>query len=109
MFFRKGIKYFRLVMSRKKVSIIPYYWLPRGGSGVQRWLKFVKYLADFGGEPIVFTLANSRFFLKDVNALTSVIKLPIWEPCSLFQKLPYFTQNSKFGTGKTYVDRYKLD
>jgi glycosyltransferase involved in cell wall biosynthesis len=40
----------------KKVLVITYYWPPSGGSGVQRWLKFVKYLREFGVEPIVLTI-----------------------------------------------------
>jgi glycosyltransferase involved in cell wall biosynthesis len=40
----------------KKILIITYYWPPSGGSGVQRWLKFVKYFRDFGIEPIVLTV-----------------------------------------------------
>jgi len=40
----------------KKVLIITYYWPPSGGSGVQRWLKFSKYLPEFGFEPIVLTV-----------------------------------------------------
>ena len=38
-----------------KVLIITYYWPPSGGPGVQRWLKFVKYLPDFGVQPVVLT------------------------------------------------------
>ncbi|MBP9970050.1 MAG: glycosyl transferase family 1, partial [Paludibacteraceae bacterium] len=40
----------------KKILIISYYFPPSGGSGVQRWLKFVKYLPEFGYEPIVLTV-----------------------------------------------------
>lgn len=40
----------------KKVLIITYYWPPSGGAGVQRWLKFAKYLPEFGWEPIVLTV-----------------------------------------------------
>jgi glycosyltransferase involved in cell wall biosynthesis len=40
----------------KNVLIITYYWPPSGGAGVQRWLKFVKYLPEFGIEPIVLTV-----------------------------------------------------
>ena len=39
-----------------KVLIITYYWPPSGGPGVQRWLKFVKYLPCFGISPIVLTV-----------------------------------------------------
>tara|TARA_B100000795_G_C22798013_1_gene440365 strand:+ start:1316 stop:2602 length:1287 start_codon:yes stop_codon:yes gene_type:complete len=40
----------------KKVLIISYYWPPSGGAGVQRWLKFVKYLPEFKIHPIVVTV-----------------------------------------------------
>jgi glycosyltransferase involved in cell wall biosynthesis len=40
----------------KKVLIITYYWPPSGGAGVQRWLKFSKYLPEFGWEPYILTV-----------------------------------------------------
>ena len=40
----------------KKVLIITYYWPPSGGGGVQRWVKFAKYLRKFNIEPIVLTV-----------------------------------------------------
>jgi len=40
----------------KKVLIITYYWPPSGGAGVQRWLKFVKYLPEFEIQPVVLTV-----------------------------------------------------
>jgi len=43
-----------------KVLIITYYWPPSGGPGVQRWLKFVKYLPDFGIQPVVLTVDPSQ-------------------------------------------------
>lgn len=39
-----------------KVLIITYYWPPSGGAGVQRWLKFSKYLSDYGWEPVILTV-----------------------------------------------------
>lgn len=77
----------------KKVLIITYYWPPSGGSGVQRWLKFVKYLPQFGWQPFVFTPENPAFdtkdesLLKDVPPETEVLHFPIWEPYGLFNKL----------------------
>ncbi len=74
----------------KKVLIITYYWPPSGGSGVQRWLKFVKYLPSFGWEPHVFTPENPTFGLidpsleADVPTEAEVIRFPIWEPYQLF-------------------------
>jgi glycosyltransferase involved in cell wall biosynthesis len=79
--------------TNKKILVITYYWPPSGGSGVQRWLKFVKYLASFGWETYVYTPENPSFtlqdqsLLKDVPASTEVIKLPIWEPYHLFFKI----------------------
>jgi glycosyltransferase involved in cell wall biosynthesis len=40
----------------KKVLIITYYWPPSGGAGVQRWLKFARYLPEFGWQPIILTV-----------------------------------------------------
>ena len=45
----------------KKVLVISYYWPPSGGPGVQRVLKFCKYLPEFGWEPIVLTVKNGEF------------------------------------------------
>ena len=45
----------------KKVLVISYYWPPSGGPGVQRVLKFCKYLPKFGWEPIVLTVKNGEF------------------------------------------------
>uniref|UniRef100_UPI004048CFBC hypothetical protein n=1 Tax=Roseivirga sp. TaxID=1964215 RepID=UPI004048CFBC len=79
--------------STKKVLIITYYWPPSGGGGVQRWLKFAKYLPQYGWEPIIFTPENPDFDLKDLSLLedipkeVEVLKFPIWEPYSIFKKL----------------------
>ena len=76
-----------------KVLIITYYWPPSGGSGVQRWLKFAKYLPQFGWEPVIYTPENPDFalkdetLLKDVAATTTVIRTKIWEPYQLFNRL----------------------
>lgn len=76
----------------KKVLILTYYWPPAGGAGVQRCLKFVKYLRNFGWEPIVYTAENGEMpvidnsLLKDVPQGVEVIKTPIWEPYSVYKK-----------------------
>lgn len=77
----------------KRVLIIAYYWPPSAGSGVQRWLKFTKYLPEFGWQPVVFTPDNPSFELKDEGLLKEVpkdaeiLKIPIWEPYSLHNKI----------------------
>jgi glycosyltransferase involved in cell wall biosynthesis len=79
-------------VSEKSVLIITYYWPPSGGSGVQRWLKFVKYLPSFGYTPYVFTPENPSYDVKDESLLkdippgAEVIHFPIWEPYRLFSK-----------------------
>ena len=76
-----------------KKALIITYWPPSGGGGVQRWLKFVKYLRDFGWEPIVFTPENpetpvdDETLLKEVPAGVQVIKNKIWEPYSFYKTL----------------------
>lgn len=70
----------------KKVLIITYYWPPAGGPGVQRWLKFVKYLSDFDVEPIVYVPENPHYPMQDVSLKNeipkkiTVLKAPIREP-----------------------------
>lgn len=79
----------------KKALIITYYWPPAGGSGVQRWLKFVKYFRDFDVEPIIYTVKNPNYpiidesLVNDIPKGVEVLKQPIWEPnnvLSLFGK-----------------------
>lgn len=72
-----------------KVLVIAYYWPPAGGPGVQRWLKFVKYLPEFGIEPIVYVPEDANYPLVDTSLLeevpngVQVIKHPIREPYRL--------------------------
>ena len=79
----------------KKALIITYYWPPAGGSGVQRWLKFVKYLQEFGITPVVYTVKNPEYAIEDATLQNEipegvvVIRKPIWEPyawANLFSK-----------------------
>lgn len=77
----------------KKVLILTYYWPPSGGAGVQRWLKFVKYLREFGWEPIVYTAENGEYpvldesLFKDIPKGITILKQPIWEPYQLYKKV----------------------
>ncbi|OXG00139.1 glycosyl transferase family 4 [Flavobacterium araucananum] len=82
-------------MEQKKLLIITYYFPPAGGPGVQRWLKFVKYLPEFGVEPIVYVPENPTYPIIDeglVNQISEkaiVLKNKIWEPyqlASIFSK-----------------------
>jgi glycosyltransferase involved in cell wall biosynthesis len=76
----------------KKALVITYYWPPAGGAGVQRWLKFVKYMRTFGWEPVVYTAENGEMpvvdesLQKDVPPGVTVLRTPIWEPYSIYKK-----------------------
>lgn len=70
----------------EKILIITYYWPTAGGPGVQRWLKFVKYLRDFDYEPVVYTPENPHYPILDPSLETEipknvqVVKNKIFEP-----------------------------
>ncbi|MBQ9660771.1 MAG: glycosyltransferase [Bacteroidales bacterium] len=77
----------------KRLLIITYYWPPTGGSGVQRWVKFSKYLPQSGWQPVVYTpenpeqLARDESLLSDIPACAEVIKTRITEPYEIYRRL----------------------
>ena len=76
-------------MELKKILIVTYYWPPSGGPGVQRWLKFVKYLPDFGVQPIVYIPENPTYpivdenLVKEVSDKAIILRQNIFEPYQL--------------------------
>lgn len=74
------------------ILILTYYWPPAGGSGVQRWLYFVKYLREFGIEPVVFTVENPNYPIVDKSLAIhtpkdiEIIREKIWEPNSFLSR-----------------------
>lgn len=76
----------------KKVLIITYYWPPAGGGGVQRWVKFAKYLREFGWEPIIYTAKDAAYPILDASLLDevdkdmTVLKQSINEPYDIYKK-----------------------
>ena len=88
-----------------KVLIITYYWPPSGGAGVQRWLKFVKYLREYGWEPVVFTAEGGEVpvldnsLQKDVPENIEVLRGPIWEPYTVYKRLIGQKKGDKIQTG----------
>lgn len=52
-----------------KVLFISYYFPPMGLSGVQRSLKFAKYLKQFDWEPTVLTTEDTAYFAYDYSLL----------------------------------------
>lgn len=87
-----------------KVFIITYYWPPTGGGGVYRWLKFAKYLPEYGWEPIIYTPKNPHRAVYDFslmndipeNSKITIIKKKIFEPYILFNFLTGRNKNYSF-------------
>lgn len=88
----------------KKILIITYYWPPAGGPGVQRWLKFAKYLPEFGWKPTVFIPENPSYpiidetLAKEVPTDLEIIKTKIWEPYHIAEF--FGKDNKKFKAGQ---------
>jgi galactitol-specific phosphotransferase system IIB component len=89
-------KTIKLKPEPKKILIITYYWPPAGGPGVQRWLKFVKYLPDFGIQPVVYIPENPTYPIvddnlgKEVSDKAIILKHKIFEP---YQLASFFSKN----------------
>ena len=85
----------------KRVLIISYYWPPTGGSGVQRWVKFAKYLPSEGWQPVIYTPENPEQLAVDasleaeVPAEAEVIRRRIVEPYEMYKKLLRKSGHSK--------------
>ncbi len=62
----------------KHVLVIAYYFPPMGLSGVQRIVKFVKYLPSFGWQPTVLTIDPHAYFAFDDSMLKDVRHTEIW-------------------------------
>jgi glycosyltransferase involved in cell wall biosynthesis len=82
-------------LKSKKVLIITYYFPPAGGPGVQRWLKFVKYLPEFDIQPIIYVPENPTYpiidegLVSEISDKVIILKNKIWEPyqlASIFSK-----------------------
>ncbi len=77
-----------------KILILTYYWPPSGGSGVQRWMYFAKYLKQLGHDPIVITVNENQASYPILDASLSkevegirVIKTNTREPLRWYSRL----------------------
>ena len=77
----------------KRVLIITYYCPPSGGSGVQRWVKFAKYLPKEGWQPVIYTPENpelttiDKTLAAEIPPEAEVVKTHIFEPYGIYRKL----------------------
>lgn len=92
-------------MKTKKILIVTYYWTPAGGPGVQRWLKFVKYLSQLDYDITVYTVSNGEYPIidntleSDIPKEVNIIKAPIWEPFSFYKKVIGQKKEEKINPG----------
>ena len=85
----------------KRVLIITYYWPPTGGSGVQRWVKFAKYLPQEGWQPVIYTPENPEQLAVDhtleaeIPKEAEIVKTRITEPYELYKNFLRKSGHSK--------------
>jgi glycosyltransferase involved in cell wall biosynthesis len=78
----------------KKVLFIAYYFPPLGMGGVQRSLKFIKYLPEFGWNPVVFTTGTMAYYAYDKKLLLeipsdiTIYRSNLFNPLSIPVKAP---------------------
>lgn len=76
----------------RTVLVVTYAWPPAGGPGVQRVLKFVKYLPAFGFRPVVLTVRDGTYpaldpsLERDVPAGVPVHRTASAEPAMLYKR-----------------------
>lgn len=99
---------------KKKVLIITYYWPPSGGPGVQRILKFAKYLPNFGWEPVILTVKDGEYpetdesLMKDIRSDLKVYRVPTIEFFNLFKIISGKKKSGKIATYELLKDKKNL-
>ena len=73
-----------------KVLIVTYYWPPSGGAGVQRWLKFSKYLPEFGWKPVILTV-DPEYAAYPVTDNSLAAELPLSVKVHRTPAIDYFS------------------
>ena len=97
--------------SRKKVLILTYYWPPSGGSGVQRWLKFAKFMREFGYEPMIYTADEAEYpsidesLYRDIPPNLTVLRKKVWEPYKLYKWFTFQKKGHRINTGFLNKDK----
>ena len=94
----------------RRVLIVSYYFPPSGGPGVQRTLKFVRYLPGSGWSPTVVTVRPDRAawpavdasMLAEIPAGTPVVRTGSWDPYAAYARLTGRRKSESVGVG--FVD-----
>ncbi len=91
----------------KHALLITYYFPPSGGPGVQRMLKFARYLPEFGWKATVLTVdpryaafpATDTALLDQIPDSTHVVRTRAWDPYALYARLQGVDRSSVVGVG----------
>ncbi|HAJ34036.1 MAG TPA: hypothetical protein DCK79_11935 [Candidatus Atribacteria bacterium] len=84
----------------KKVLIIAYYFPPLGGGGIQRTLKFIKYLPNFGWQPIVLSpekagwISYDLTLLEEIHNIAKVYRTKCWGMPKDFNLLSWYSNQT---------------
>ncbi len=88
----------------KKLLLLTYYWPPAGGPAIQRILKFVKFLPEFGWQPVILTVKNGDYpaidegLVQQIPQNTPVYRTAALEPFDLYRKLTGKKQGEEIPT-----------
>ena len=91
----------------KRLLFITYYFPPSGGPGVQRALKFAKYLPQFGWQPTVLTVRPEKAAYPDLDPTLAgevppdvrVERTGAWDPYALYARLQGKSKAETVGVG----------
>ncbi|HAE86578.1 TPA: hypothetical protein DCG86_00990 [Candidatus Marinimicrobia bacterium] len=89
-----------------KVLMITYYWPPAGGPGVQRLVKWVHHLPEYGWEPLVLTVEHGDYpaidpgLAREIPQNLKVFYTKTVEPFGLYKRM---TGKGKEDEIPTYV------
>lgn len=97
-------------MPSKKVLIIAYYFPPMGMGGVQRVAKFVKYLPQFGWQPVVLTVKDVEYLSFDPSLMEEIPKkvkihrTGSLDPLRILFLIKKFLSRKKKGKSESYTE-----
>lgn len=91
----------------KHALLISYYFPRSGGSGVQRILKFARYLPEFGWKTTVLTVdpkfatlpATDAALVDQIPASTRVVRTKGWDPTAMYARLQGLEKSAEAGVG----------
>jgi hypothetical protein len=105
----------------KKVLFITFFWPPSGKATVHWPLKIIKYLPEYGWQPLVLTVNEDTFSSKDESLLNEVdknlivIKTNYFDPFVYYRKLlgksidePLVSSETISKTNKSFAHRLSI-